>query len=134
MKKLVAFSSLACGLLLILIPRFILPTCEYEGYPRMHCSDAAHAEFIAGALLMLMGCGTLFLKTETTTMLASLAAGLLFVVAYWIPDMTGYCQSPRMPCNYGTVPGVRFVSVTGFMIMAVALAGLARSRGRKKNA
>src|SRR5512143_2830331 len=119
MKKLVAFSSMACGLLLILIPRFILPTCEYEGYGRMHCSDAARAEYIAGALLMLIGCGTLFLKTETTTMFAALIAGLFFGIAYWLPDMTGYCLSPRMPCNYGTVPWVRFVAVTGFIIVAV---------------
>ena len=133
MNKLVAFSSLACGLLLILIPRFILPTCEYEGYPHMHCSDTARAEYITGALLVLTGCGTPFLKTETTTMLGALAAGILFAVAYWLPDMTGYCQSPRMPCNYGTVPGLRFVAVAGFMIVAVAVASLARSRRRTKS-
>jgi hypothetical protein len=134
MKKLVAITSLICGLLLVIIPRFILPACEYAGYPHMHCSDAARAEYIAGVLLMLTGCGTLFLKRETAVMAGALAAGILFGVAYWLPDITGYCLSPRMPCNYGTVPGVRVVAVAGFTIMAVALAGLVKSWRRKKNA
>src|SRR5512143_1496588 len=121
MKKLVALTELTSGVLLLIVPRYILPACEYEGFPRMHCSDTARAEFIVGALLMLVGGMTFFAKTVKPTVIAALVSCLLYGVSFGLPGIFGYCLSPRMPCNYGMVPAVRFVAVVGMLLMIFAL-------------
>lgn len=132
MKKLVALTSLITGILLILVPRYILPACEYEGFSRMHCSDTAHAEYIVGALLMAIGALTYFSKQTNITAITSAAAFILYCVAFWLPSKTGYCLSTRMPCNYGMVPGIRFIAMTGILIMIAAMIGIARSYRRER--
>jgi hypothetical protein len=133
MKKLVAFTSLITGILFILVPRYILPACEYEGFPHMHCSDTAQAEYIVGALLMALGALTFFFKQANTTAISSASALVLYCIALWLPVKIGYCQNSRMPCNYGMVPGIRFIAITGILIMAGAIIGIARSYRRKGN-
>jgi len=117
MHKTIAYTAFAGGLLLILVPRFILPACEYKGYAAMHCSDTARAEYIIGMLIMLTGAATFYAKTAGLRILGALAALALFAVSWCLPDTFGYCQSPRMPCNYGMVPGIRFIDMTGSLIM-----------------
>jgi len=134
MKKLVALTALATGVLLLLVPRFILPTCEYEGYPYMHCSDTARAEYLVGAMLATVGCVTFFAKKLKLPLFGAITAFVLYGVAFLLPDIMGYCRSPRMPCTYGTVPAVRFITVTGAVTMIVAVAGLANLFRRKGNA
>jgi hypothetical protein len=134
MTRLVALTALATGVLLLLVPRFILPTCEYEGYPRMHCSDTARAEYVVGAILAAVGCAAFFAKTIKLPLLGAITAFVLYGVAFLLPDITGYCRSPRMPCTYGTVPAVRVIAVTGAVTMIVAVAGLANLFRRKGNA
>ena len=62
MKRLAGTTMILAGLLLVLVPRYILPACEFEGFSRMHCSDTAQAELVTGVLLALAGIGTLVLK------------------------------------------------------------------------
>jgi len=131
MKKMVALTSLTSGILLILVPRYILPACEYEGFSRMHCSDTAQAEYVVGALLVVLGALTFFVKHAWTPALAAAAAIILYCVAIWLPAKIGYCQSSRMPCNYGMVPGIRFIAMTGILIMVAAMIGMARSYRKK---
>jgi hypothetical protein len=133
MKKLVALTALASGLLLVLVPRFILPACEYEGYPAMHCSDTARAEYLIGALLVLVGGAAFFAKTAGLSLTGAAAALMLCVAAYLLPDSIGYCRSPRMPCNYGMVPAVRFIAAVGAVTMIVACAAImniVRTKGK----
>ncbi len=127
MKRLVAITAIVSGLLLFLVPRYILPACEYEGYPHMHCSDTAQAEYITGVLLIVIGAGTLFLRTDKLALIAPVASVIIYGVSFRLPDKIGYCQSPRMPCNYGMVPGVRFIDVIGTLVMIVAFIGLVKS-------
>lgn len=127
MKKLVALTAVASGVLLVLVPRFILPACEYEGYPPMHCSDTARAEFLIGALLVLVGVAAFFAKTAKLSLTGAGAALTLYAAAYLLPDSIGYCRSPRMPCNYGMVPAVRFISAVGAITMVIAFAGIVNS-------
>jgi len=133
MKKLVAITALVSGILLFLIPRYILPACEYLGYPHMHCSDTARAEFVAGVLLILVGGAAFFAQTAKQTVLAAILSGMIYVAAFRLPDTFGYCLSPRMPCNYGMVPGIRFMAVTGALIMTVAIIRLLKSSRKKGN-
>lgn len=133
MKKLVAITALIGGLLLILVPRYVLPACEYEGYARMHCSDTARAEYIAGMILMAIGTAMVFFKRHVPMMSAAVAASIVFGISFWLPDKFGYCLSPRMPCHYGMVPGIRFIAVTGVSIMIIGLVGLTRTYRKKRN-
>lgn len=131
MKKVVSLTALVCGILFVLVPRYILPACEYAGYARMHCSDTAQAEYVVGALLILAGGMTLLVKSAAMPLVGSFFSCILFGLAYWIPDKFGYCQSPRMPCNYGMVPAVRFLSIIGLLIMLGAIASIANSYRKK---
>ncbi len=133
MIKMVALTALLSGFLLLVVPRYILPACEYEGYPPMHCSDTAKAEFLVGALLMVIGGISFFSKKSIAAIVAAVAC-ILYAVAYWLPDKIGYCHSTRMPCNYGMVPGIRFISIAGALIMIGAAAGLLKTSRRKGNA
>ncbi|MGE5174317.1 MAG: DUF4418 family protein [Betaproteobacteria bacterium] len=133
MKKLVVITAFVGGLLLILVPRYILPACEYEGFSRMHCSDTAKAEYISGALLMTIGVITFFFKKHFPLMISAATACFVFGISFWLPDKFGYCQSPRMPCHYGMVPGVRFVAVISSGIMIGAMIALVRSQRKKGN-
>jgi len=131
MKKAVSITALLCGVLFLLVPRYILPACEYEGYARMHCSDTAQAEYVIGALLILTGALTLLLKAPVMPLVGAICSCILFGLAFWLPDKFGYCQSPRMPCNYGMVPAVRFLSIAGILMMIGAVAGIINSHRKK---
>jgi ribose/xylose/arabinose/galactoside ABC-type transport system permease subunit len=133
MRRLVAIAALAGGLLLLLVPRYILPACEYEGYSPMHCSDTARAEYLVGALLIALGAGTYAYKKAAAFIATAAASFLLYGIALWLPDAIGYCHSSRMPCNYGMVPGIRFISVLGMALTAIAGVGLLREQRKKGN-
>ena len=97
----------------------------------MHCSDTAEAENIVGALLILTGSLSFYFRSVKATIIASATALVLYCVAFWLPDKTGYCMSTRMPCNYGMVPGIRFIAGAGIIFMSIALIGTIRSSRAK---
>ena len=127
----VAITALVCGILFTLIPRYILPACEYAGYSRMHCSDTALAEQVAGAVLIVVSGMTFLLRSTTIPLVSAVLSTIVFGITYWLPDKFGYCLSPRMPCNYGMVPGVRLLSIIGFIIMIGVFFSIIRSSIKK---
>jgi len=131
MRKLVAITTLAGGILFYLVPRYILPACEYAGYPRMHCSDTAQGEYVVGAALIVVSGMTFFVKTKKMPLVSAMLSIVLFGLAFWLPNYFGYCQSPRMPCHYGMVPAVRFLSTIGILIMIGAVFSIVKSHGKK---
>jgi amino acid permease len=133
MKNLTAITSLDGGLLLVLVPRYILPACEYEGYARMHCSDTARAEYATGALLIAIGFIMLSIRNRAAVVTSAVGALIIFGVSFWVPAIFGFCLSPKMPCHYGMVPGVRFVSAVGMFITIIALVALTKSYQKKGN-
>jgi hypothetical protein len=134
MRKLVAITTLTGGILFFLVPRYILPACEFVGFARMHCSDTAQAEWVVGATLIVVSGMTYFVKSKRTPLVSAILSILVFGLAFWIPDKFGYCQSPRMPCHYGMVPAIRFLSIIGILIMIGAVFGTAKSYGKKGSA
>jgi hypothetical protein len=131
MRKLVVITTLVGGILFFLVPRYILPACEFVGFARMHCSDTAQAERVVGAILIVVSGVTSFVKSKRTPLVSAIFSILVFGLALWIPDKFGYCQSPRMPCHYGMVPAIRFLSIIGILIMIGAVLGTAKSYGKK---
>lgn len=111
------------GLLIILIPRYILPTCEYHGFKVMACSYTGTAEMFAGFIIVVVSAG-IFLSRSNEALrwqaLTSLAVGITVLM---LPEAIGYCHSSEMPCHYGTVPALRLlgaltvlVSLIGFLL------------------
>jgi hypothetical protein len=126
MKRLTGITAFIGGVLLVLIPRYIFPACEYLGRPLMHCSDTARAEYWIGALLLLTSAATYFFKSDRSIVLTASAVFVLSVLAGMAPDKYGYCRSPMMACNYGMVPSIRFIAA----IMAIMMIGVIISRVR----
>jgi len=131
MKKLLTGTALAGGIFLLLVPRYILPACEYEGFARMHCSDTARAEYVVGAFMLLIGAASFGLKSWWQWIATSAALCVLFGISYFLPDVFGYCHSSRMPCNYGMVPGIRFIAITGVVLTIIVLVSFIRTSRRK---
>ncbi|HUJ19365.1 MAG TPA: DUF4418 family protein [Nitrospirota bacterium] len=134
MKKLIGLTAIISGILLMIVPRYVLPACEYEGFARMHCSDTAHAEQIVGVLLLLAGILTLLVKSARMAFAGGGIALILSVASYFLPDKIGFCHSSQMPCNYGMVPAIRFIAIIAGLIMAVALIVSARRLQKKGTA
>jgi len=132
MKKLIAFTIITAGILLILVPRFILPACEYEGFSRMHCSDTAIAVMLLGAVLVALGGAALLVRTSWLLIADALIACAILGAALFMPDIYGYCASRNMPCHYGMVPGVRFIAVLAMTILIIGAAIAARDLRKKR--
>jgi len=121
MTRSIPIICIISGLLIMLIPRYILPVCEYEGYPAMHCSDTARAEYVLGGMLLILGSIGLFIRRESRDWYLGVSAVILCSMAIWLPEQFGYCRSERMPCNFGTVRGIRFVAVCGIIAVIISL-------------
>ncbi|HWR73278.1 MAG TPA: DUF4418 family protein [Nitrospirota bacterium] len=132
MKKLISITILVAGLLLLVVPRYILPACEYEGFSRMHCSDTAAAEFIIGALMLVTGGIAFAVRKPWLVVIAGAVACALLALAFFMPEVYGYCANRKMPCHYGMVPGIRFIAVLLSLILMIGTALLARDILRRK--
>jgi hypothetical protein len=131
MKTFAALFAIFGGVLLLVIPRFVFPACEYLGRGRMHCTDAAHGEFLVGGLLAAAGAALLLLKSGPASILAAAGAALLSAAAFFVPAYTRYCANPDMACHYGMVPSIRFIAVAVGVVEAAALIGLVRESKRR---
>jgi Domain of unknown function (DUF4418) len=131
MKMVVAITTLVCGILFLLVPRYVLPACEYSGFARMHCSDTAQAEQVLGAVLIVVSLITFLVKSRMMPLVSAILSTIVFGIAFWLPDKFGYCLSPKMPCHYGMVPAVRFISIIGILIMIGVVFSIARSSRKK---
>ncbi len=127
MRKLAAAIPVAAGALLAIVPRFVLPPCGWGG--GMHCASTARAEIGIGVLLVAVGAVALSAR-RSRLVIATAAASIALLAAAWVlPDVIGYCASPRMPCHYGMVPAIRLIAtIAGVALIAAAapLAGRAR--------
>lgn len=133
MRYLAGLTAVISGLFLITVPRYILPACEYEGFSRMHCSDTAQAELVAGGLFILVGAIIAGSKKAWTVIMGCCLSLVLSVSAYVMPDTFGYCHNTKMPCNYGMVPAIRLIAVVGGLIAAaVIFTVIARERRKGK--
>jgi hypothetical protein len=131
MKIFAAVAAMLGGVLLLVIPRFVFPACEYLGRGRMHCTDAAHGEFLVGGLLVAAGAALLLVKAGTASICAAAIAVLLCAAAFFVPAYTRYCANPEMACHYGMVPSVRFIAVAVGLVEVAALAGLVGDSRRR---
>ena len=81
--------------------------------------------------LALAGAAVLLTNRPAAVIPFLLAAVGLSAAALAIPEFAGYCKSPKMPCNYGTLPAVRLVSLSTAILSLLALGGALRNAIRK---
>ena len=118
------------GLLVLLTPRYILPTCEFQGFSRMACTYTGTAEMFIGAIVMMAAVGMILSRTYETLRwsgLTTLTAGISVILA---PEAIGYCHNSQHPCNYGTVPMLRLL---GGLIILLSIAGFLISLKGERN-
>jgi hypothetical protein len=129
-KTAAGVAALLGGVLLLVIPRFIFPACEYLGHGWMRCSNAARGEFVVGGLLAATGVLLLALRPGWGAAGAAAFGAALCAAAFLLPAYTRYCMNPDMPCHYGMVPSVRFIGALVGLVELGAFVSLARA-GRK---
>lgn len=118
------------GLMLVLVPRYILPVCEYRGYNPMSCSHTAIAEMFLGFMVMVTSAGMSFSRGSESLRWLSLPILAAGVSVLWIPEAIGYCHSSQMPCNYATLPVLRLLGVLTVLLSLGSF--LLSFRGEKK--
>lgn len=131
MKILAGWTAVLGGILLVVVPRFVFPSCEALGRGRMHCTDLAHGEYVIGALLTAAGVLLLALNPGRATLAAATLALLLSGAAAFMPAYTRYCMNPDMACRYGMAPSVRFIGAACGLVQLAAIVGFIRSRTRR---
>ncbi len=134
MRRLIASTGIAAGLLLVVVPLYVFPPCERLGFARMHCSDTARAEIILGALLLTAGALAFAAKRLRSLVANAAVLCAILALAWSAPDHYGYCMSPKMPCHYGMVPSVRFIAAVAGVVLVTAMALLAKGMRTKKEA
>lgn len=124
MRKTIGIVLFLMGLMVVLLPRYILPVCEYQGFSRMACSSTSVSEMFMGLIVMVSSLGIFFSKSAETLRWLALILIASGTSVLLIPEVIGYCHSSSMPCNYGTIPVLR---LTGVLIILVSLGGLLAS-------
>lgn len=119
-QKMVGIVLFLMGLMVVLVPRYILPVCEYQGYSKMACSYTAVSEMCIGLIVMVSSLGIFFSRNAETLRWLALSPVALGISVLLIPEAIGYCHSSSMPCNYGTIPVLR---LAGVLIILVSLGG-----------
>src|SRR5512139_780733 len=120
MQKTIGIVLFLIGLMVVLIPRYILPVCEYQGYSRMTCSSTALSEMFLGSIVMVSSLGMFFSRSGEALRWLALTLIVSGTSVLLIPEAIGYCHSSNMPCNYGTIPVLR---LAGILIILVSLGG-----------
>src|SRR5512143_3553794 len=110
-QKMIGIVLFLTGLMVVLVPRYILPVCEYQGYSKMACSYTALSERCMGLIVMVSSLGIFFSRNAETLRWLALTPTALGISVFLIPDAIGYCHSSSMPCNYGTLPFLRLQGI-----------------------
>lgn len=118
------------GALVILSPRYILPVCEFtkSGHQLSSCSYMARAEMTLGFLIASVSVAAFISKSAEALRWLMFIAFFISVAVLALPHILGYCASPQMPCNYGTVPMLRLL---GGLILIISIIGFFSARERK---
>lgn len=88
----------------------------------------ARAEITLGFILAALSVGLFISRGIHALRWLMFSAFLISIAVLLLPDILGYCASPQMPCNYGTVPMLRLL---GALILILSLAGFFSAREKK---
>ena len=133
MKKNRAFGSIlaALGILVLVTPRYILPVCEFvsPGHELSSCSFMFKAELGLGFVAIAISLAMFLSRTDDALKWLSFSSIFTGAAVLAMPNVTGYCLSPRMPCHYGAVPALRII---GGLIVIVSITGFFAAKTRRQ--
>ncbi|MBI4823300.1 MAG: DUF4418 family protein [Nitrospirae bacterium] len=112
----------------LLTPKYILPVCEFTGKSRMACTYMGVSEMFLGGIILSIAIGVFFSKSTETLRWLMFVSFISALSVILIPEAIGYCKSPSMPCNYGTVPMLRLL---GGILAIISSVGVVFGSSRK---
>ena len=117
------------GLLIAIVPQFLLPVCSASietkagRFIPMKCFWTGRAELAVGALIILVSILLFLSRNKSATLYLYIVLTGLGVVALLLPThLIGVCMSPTMPCRVGTLPGL--IVLSG-LVVVIGLVGVA---------
>jgi hypothetical protein len=119
------------GILVVVVPRYILPVCEYQGKLMetkmgmsipMKCSWTAQSELGIGLVIIVAALALLLSKQVETRKMVSVILVALGIVVILLPTtLIGVCSNPMMLCHAGTKPALELL---GGLLVIVAAIGI----------
>jgi hypothetical protein len=119
------------GILVMVVPRYILPVCEYQGRLMetkmgmsipMKCSWTAQSELGIGLVIIVAALALLLSKQAETRKMISLILVALGIVVVLLPTtLIGVCPNPMMTCHAGALPAL---GLLGGLLIIVAAIGI----------
>ncbi|MCS4542025.1 MAG: DUF4418 family protein [Euryarchaeota archaeon] len=123
------------GILVMVVPRYILPVCEYYGKMMetkmgmiipMKCTWTAQSELGAGALIIISALALIASKQVETKKVLNVILAALGVIVIALPTvLIGVC-APGMPCRDGTLPALE---ILGGLLVITAIVGFFTTKG-----
>ncbi|WP_276902345.1 DUF4418 family protein [Frischella perrara] len=130
-KYLVAILISLIGLLIILVPTFLLPVCSpievingdmhnHTSYKFMKCHWTSQAEIGIGSVILVIGIFMLLMKSHLVRLGMSLSLIVIALLVAAIPTvLIGVCPGETMACHIGTLPGLLLLSMTLLIICSI---------------
>lgn len=128
-KSVSAILVILLGLLVILIPTYILPVCppseiiinheHHMTYKFMKCHWTAQAEIGVGVVIALIGLCMLLIKSALIRLGLSLSLIIITLLVAALPTvLIGVCPGEMMDCHIGTLPALLLLSAI-LLIVAI---------------
>ncbi len=120
------------GVLIVIIPRYVFPSCEYirQVSSPMKCSYTRRAELAIGIVITIGGITMFFSKSREAVRAVSIILIGLGLMTILIPSyLIGVCASPEMPCHYGMLPSLNLL---GGLLIIMSLISLFSSKGAER--
>ncbi|MFZ5639236.1 MAG: DUF4418 family protein [Bacillota bacterium] len=137
-SKIIALASALTGILVMLVPRYIFPVCQFYGrfietkagkLIPMRCFYTAQAELAVGAVIFFSALALIFARQAETRKTVSMILVLLGLVVIFLPALLiGVCKDPSMPCHAGTLPAL---TILGGALVILSLLGAYLARERR---
>lgn len=126
------FVQIVEGILLALIPFFIVGVCKHESEDKMLCFYSATLVVAIGIILILFSFFTAYLHKGETIVLSHLVTIVMNVFVFLIPyALVGGCKMSSMKCNRLTFPVIYVVSAV--FIVANIIGMVINRKNEKKD-
>ena len=130
MSKKISIVIIVLGVLTVLIPLVILPTCEGmlelvsgKTVP-MKCHWMGIAQSMIGIIIIIAGFCSIFVKSKDARIAQGITGIACGIISLLIPTVfIGVCGNPAMACRIGTLPGLIIVGALtiAFSVLFVIL-------------
>jgi len=142
-RVIISFVFVVLGLLVILVPTYLLPVCApmevispvvnvqtpaHVTVKYMKCHWTGQAEMGIGAVIMALGLLMLLSRSACVRLGLSLSVICVAMLAAAIPTvLIGVCPGEMMPCHMGTLPALLLLSGLLAVIALINVLYLSRS-------